>query len=71
MAKKNPVTNVIRIQKVNAPSIQSKQVFYYIDTKKDEEGNITGVSYFLLDNRKGKKDIKEFDSLKALEDSLK
>lgn len=69
--KKDEIINIIRISKSNVPSIQSKQVFYYIDSKKDEEGKVIGVSYFLLDNRKGKKDIKEFDSLKALEDSLK
>ena len=71
MAKKNPIINVIRIDKKNVPSIQSKQVFYYIDTNKNEEGEITGVSYFLLDNRKGKKEITEFESIEDLEKSLK
>ena len=71
MAKKNNIERIVRISKTNVPSIQSKQVFYYIDSKKDEEGKIIGVSYFLLDNRNGKKKITEFDSLKDLEDSLK
>lgn len=71
MAKKNNIERIVRISKTNVPSIQSKQVFYYIDSKKDEEGKIIGVSYFLLDNRKGKKEITEFDSLKDLEDSIK
>ena len=69
--KKDEIINIIRISKSNVPSIQSKQVFYYIDSKKDEEGKIIGVSYFLLDNRNGKKKITEFDSLKELEDSIK
>lgn len=69
--KKDEIINIIRISKNNVPSIQSKQVFYYIDSKKDEDGKIIGVSYFLLDNRKGKKEITEFDSLKKLEDSIK
>lgn len=71
MTKKNNIERIVRISKTNVPSIQSKQVFYYIDSKKDEEGKIIGVSYFLLDNRKGKKEITEFDSLKELEDSIK
>ena len=69
--KKDEIINIIRISKNNVPSIQSKQVFYYIDSKKDEDGKIIGVSYFLLDNRKGKKEITEFDSIKELEDSIK
>ena len=69
--KKDEIINIIRISKANVPSIQSKQVFYYIDSKKDEEGNIEGVTYVLVDNRKGKKEITEFNSIKDLEESIK
>ena len=69
--KKDEIINIIRISKSNVPSIQSKQVFYYIDSKKDEEGNIEKVVYILVDNRKGKKEITEFESIEDLKNSIK
>ena len=69
--KKDEIINIIRISKSNVPSIQSKRVFYYIDTKKNEEGNIEKVVYILVDNRKGKKEITEFESIEDLKNSIK
>lgn len=69
--KKDEIINIIRISKFNVPSIQSKRVFYYIDTKKNEEGNIEKVVYILVDNRKGKKEITEFESIEDLKNSIK
>ena len=69
--KKDEIINIIRISKSNVPSIQSKRVFYYIDTKKNEEGNIDKVVYILVDNRKGKKEITEFESIEDLKNSIK
>jgi hypothetical protein len=71
MANKKEVNSIIRINKKNVPSIQSKGLFYYVDANRNEEGDITNVIYGLVDNRKGKKVVKEFDSIKELEESIK
>lgn len=71
MANKKEVNSIIRINKKNVPSIQSKGLFYYVDATRNEEGDITNVIYGLVDNRKGKKVVKEFDSIKELGESIK
>lgn len=65
MAKKNNIT-VIRTSKVMAESFgKCDNVFWYTDV--DENDN---TLYFLLDNRKGKKDPKKFDSFDGLYDAV-
>lgn len=70
MAKNNEVISVCRISKCNVPDIATKRMFYYIDKVIDEDDN-EKVVYGLVDNRKGKKEIKEFNSIKELEEAIK
>lgn len=61
--------SVCRINKASIPMINDKRKYYYMDFREDEEGE-KQVYYVLLDNSKGKKETKEFDSLADLEKFL-
>ena len=61
--------SVCRINKASIPMITDRRRYYYMDFKEDGEGN-KNVFYVLLDNSKGKKETKEFDSLSDLEKFL-
>ena len=62
MAKKKDKISVIRTSKAMAESFgKCDNVFWYTDVDKDGS-----PLYFLLDNRKGKKDPKKFNSFDEL-----
>ena len=69
-AKDNTPKTVIRTNKASVPMIREKRMYYYMDQKEDENGD-KNIFYVLVDNRKGKKEISEFDSLSDLEKAVK
>ncbi len=66
MAKKNEVKVVHRTNKLSADMLQAKELFYYQDV--DDEGNML---YVLLDNRKGKKKLTNYNSIEELDKAVK
>lgn len=65
--KKEPET-VCRINKASLDSLSDKRMYYYMDFRDDDSKE---VFYVLVDNRKGKKTLTEYDSIKKLEEALK
>ena len=65
--KKAPET-VCRINKSSLDSLSDKRMYYYMDFRDDDSKE---VFYVLVDNRKGKKILTEYDSIKKLEEALK
>lgn len=63
------VETVCRINKGSVPMLSDKRMYYYMDKRENEDGD-KEIFYVLVDNRKGKKDTKEFDSLADLEKHL-
>lgn len=61
---------VCRINKAKLDMISAKGLFYYIDRKENENGEIIPV-FVLVDNTKGKMKITEYDSLEAMEKVVK
>lgn len=68
-SKKNEPSTVIRTNKASLPMLSAKRMYYYMDHKEDEEGN-KEIFYVLVDNRKGKKEMTEYDSLKDMEKAV-
>ena len=66
MALINKKESVIRIPKQRVDSISTNKLFYYVDIVKNESNENT-VAFGLVNNLKGKKKIKEFDSIKKLQ----
>lgn len=66
MALINKKESVIRIPKQQVDSISTNRLFYYVDIVKNES-NENKVVFGLVNNLKGKKKIKEFDSIKKLQ----
>ena len=66
MALINKKESVIRIPKQRVDSISTNKLFYYVDIVKNES-NENKVVFGLVNNLKGKKKIKEFDSIKKLQ----
>ena len=66
MALINKKESVIRIPKQRVDSISTNKLFYYVDVVKNESNENT-VVFGLGNNLKGKKKIKEFDSIKKLQ----
>ena len=65
--KKAPET-VCRINKSSLDSLSDKRMYYYMDFRDDDSKE---VFYVLVDNRKEKKTLTEYDSIKKLEEALK
>ena len=61
---------ICRINKSGLNMISAKRLFYYIDRKENENGEIVPV-YALVDNTKGKMKITEYDSIEELEKEVK
>ena len=59
---------ICRINKSGLNMISAKRLFYYIDRKENENGEIVPV-YALVDNTKGK--MTEYDSIEELEKEVK
>ena len=57
---------MVRIPKQQVDSISTNRLFYYVDIVKNESNENT-VVFRLVNNLKGKKKIKEFDSIKKLQ----
>ena len=66
MALINKKESVIRIPKQQVDSISTNRLFYYVDIVKNESTE-NKVVFGLVNNLKGKKKIKEFDSIKKLQ----
>ena len=66
MALINKKESVVRIPKQQVDSISTNRLFYYVDIVKNES-NENKVVFGLVNNLKGKKKIKEFDSIKKLQ----
>ena len=66
MALINKKESVVRIPKQQVDSISTNRLFYYVDIIKNESNENT-VVFGLVNNLKGKKKIKEFDSIKKLQ----
>jgi hypothetical protein len=65
--KKAPET-VCRINKSSLDSLSDERMYYYMDFRDDDSKEVV---YVLVDNRKGKKTLTEYDSIKKLEEALK
>lgn len=67
---KNEINTVCRINKASVGMLSNKRMYYYMD-QREKDDDSKEVFYVLVDNRKGKKELTEFDSIKDLEESLK
>ena len=67
---KKEVNTVCRINKSSVDMLSNKRMYYYMDQRETEDDS-KEVFYVLVDNRKGKKELTEFNSIKDLEESLK